>query len=65
MRARANENKPDVLGVLKDPAAFFRRGGSGEGPALLRADELAHYHDRVAAMAPADLLAWLHREDRA
>ena len=62
MRPPARASAPDTLGVLKDPAAFFRRGVSGDGPALLRAGELAHYHERVAAMAPADLLAWLHRE---
>ena len=58
--ARLRPPRP-ASGVLKDPAAFFRRGVSGEGPALLRADELAHYYDRVADMAPADMLAWLHR----
>jgi hypothetical protein len=62
MRERSRATFPDTLGVLKDPAAFFRRGASGDGPALLSAGELAHYHARVAAMAPADLLAWLHRE---
>ena len=48
--------------VLKDPAAFFRQGRSGEGRALLSDDEFAHYRNRVAAMAPADLLAWLQRD---
>ena len=56
--------RPTPLGVLKDPAAFFRQGRSGEGRALLTGDETAHYRDRVAAMAPADLLAWLHRDGR-
>ena len=65
MRQPARASAPDTLGVLKDPAAFFRHGVSGEGPALLSAGELAHYHRRVAAMAPADLLAWLHREGSA
>ena len=51
--------------MLKDPAAFFRHGVSGDGRALLSADELAHYRARVAAMAPADLLAWLHRDGTA
>ena len=60
---RAGAGAPDTgLGVLKDPAAFFRRGESGEGRQILTADELAHYRDRVAAMAPSDLLAWLHRD---
>jgi len=62
MRERPTATYPDTLGVLKDPTAFLRRGVSGDGPALLSAGELAHYHQRVAAMAPADLLAWLHRD---
>jgi len=62
MREPARASSPDTLGVLKDPAAFFRRGVSGEGPALLSAGELARYHERVAAMAPAELLVWLHRD---
>jgi hypothetical protein len=60
---RADAGAPDAdLGVLKDPAAFFRRGRSGEGRALLQAGEMAHYRDRVAAMAPDELLAWLERD---
>ena len=59
---RADAAVPDTLGVLKDPAAFFRQGRSGEGRGLLTGDEMAHYADRVAAMAPSDLLAWLHRD---
>jgi len=62
MREPSRASSPDTLGVLKDPAAFFRHGVSGDGPALLSAGELAHYHERVAAIAPADLLAWLHRD---
>jgi aryl sulfotransferase len=60
---RERLSTPDgTLGVLKDPAAFFRHGTSGEGCELLSADELAHYRARVATMAPPDLLAWLHRD---
>ncbi len=62
---RASASAPDTLGVLKDPAAFFRRGTSGEGRALLTADELAHYRARVATLAPADLLAWLRHDGTA
>jgi aryl sulfotransferase len=47
--------------TLKDPAAFFRRGTSGGGRELLTSDELAHYYARAAQLAPADMLAWLHR----
>jgi aryl sulfotransferase len=62
---RAGASAPDTLGVLKDPAAFFRQGRSGEGRAILTGDEVAHYRDRVAAMAPTDLLAWLQRDGTA
>ncbi|MGZ4500398.1 MAG: sulfotransferase domain-containing protein [Nocardioidaceae bacterium] len=61
MRAAAGSRAPDPGGVLKDPAAFFRSGTSGAGRALLSAPERAHYQDRAAALAPADLLEWLHR----
>jgi aryl sulfotransferase len=63
MRDRADRLAPDRLGVLKDPAAFFRQGTSGSGGALLSEGEVAHYHRRVAALAPPDLLAWLHRPE--
>jgi hypothetical protein len=62
MRESSGASAPEGLGVLKDPAAFFRHGVSGDGVALLSAGELAHYSDRVAGMAPADMLAWLHRD---
>jgi len=60
MRSRADRLAPG--GVLRDRQAFFRRGGSGAGRELLSAAELARYHARAAALAPDDLLAWLHRE---
>jgi hypothetical protein len=52
MRARAASNAPDPSGVLKDPAAFFRRGRSGAAAEVLTADELAHYYARAAELAP-------------
>jgi aryl sulfotransferase len=61
MRARATHLAPGPAGILRDPAAFFRAGGTGEGTALLTPDELAAYHARAATLAPADLLTWLHR----
>jgi hypothetical protein len=63
MRERADQLAPDQLGVLKDRDAFFRRGSSGAAREVLSADERAHYYERAASIAPADLLAWLHRED--
>jgi hypothetical protein len=52
---------PAPGGIMKDPAAFFRRGTSGAGAEQLTEAELAHYHARAATMAPRDMLAWLHR----
>jgi hypothetical protein len=61
MRARAEELTPNPSGILKDTAAFFRRGTSGSGRELLTEDELADYRARVAQLAPSDLVEWLHR----
>ena len=62
MRARAGQLAPDPAGVMKDTGAFFRRGRSGAGREVLNDAEFAHYRERVSALAPADLLAWLHRD---
>jgi hypothetical protein len=61
MRAAARRVAPDPSGVLKNNAAFFRRGTSGAGREVLTTDELACYHARTAELAPPGLLAWLHR----
>jgi aryl sulfotransferase len=62
MRASAARRAPDPSGILKDRAAFFRRGSSGAGREVLTSDELAHYYQRTATMADPDVLSWLHRE---
>ena len=62
MRANAELVAPDAAGVLKDRAAFFRRGSSGAGREALSVEELAHYRARTQAMIPPDLWHWLHRE---
>ncbi|CAN5740956.1 glycolipid sulfotransferase [soil metagenome] len=61
MRARAEHLVPDPVGVLRRPAAFFRNGTSGGGAASLTPAQFRQYHHRAAALAPPDLLAWLHR----
>lgn len=61
MRARAGQVAPDPAGILKDSTAFFRRGTSGAGRELLSTAEFEHYLARAAALAPPDLLTWLHR----
>jgi aryl sulfotransferase len=63
MRARSDRLAPDSSHVLKDRAAFFRRGTSGAGLEVLTDGEAAHYRKRAAALAPADLLAWPHRDN--
>ncbi len=62
MRSRADEVAPDPEGILRDRGRFFRRGSSGAHHDVLTAAEIDHYLDRARALAPADLLAWLHRE---
>ena len=62
MRAGVDRIAPDPSGILKDRAAFFRRGRSGAGAEQLSADELARYRARVAELAPPDLLRWLLRD---
>ena len=62
MRARAESIAPDPAGVLRDRAAFFRRGLSGSGAETLTRVELERYYQRVSQMAPSALLEWLHRD---
>jgi aryl sulfotransferase len=62
MRGQADQLIPDH-GILKSSAAFFRRGRSGAGREVLSDGELALYRARAAALAPPDLLSWLHRGD--
>ena len=61
MKSRADLLVPDPSGVLKNHQAFFREGVSGSGRTLLAPTQAAQYQARTAELAPADLLAWLHR----
>jgi hypothetical protein len=47
MRAAAASRVPATGGVLKDPAAFFRRGTPGAGREVLGAADVAAYEQRV------------------
>jgi len=60
MRAEAAKQVPDSEGVLKDPAAFFRRGRSGAASEILTEDEMLHYYERAAELAPEEVLDWVH-----
>lgn len=61
MRARAGQLAPNSLNVLRDSAAFFRRGRSGAAAELLEPGDIRRYEHRAAKLAPTDLVAWLHR----
>jgi hypothetical protein len=61
MRSRSDLLAPDPGGVLKDRAAFFRRGSSGGAIEIMSAEDLDRYGERVSDLAPDDLLVWLHR----
>ena len=61
MRARASRLAQGPPGILIDDAEFFRSGRSGAGHDTLSETELAAYDAKVAGMAPADALDWLHR----
>jgi aryl sulfotransferase len=61
MSARADALLPDRSGVLRDAAAFFRRGSSGAARDVLTDHEIARYEERVRALAPADVVDWLHQ----
>lgn len=54
MRASAPDRVPDVRGVLKDPAHFFRRGAPGAGREVLDAGDVAVYEKRVGQLLTAE-----------
>jgi aryl sulfotransferase len=61
MRAHASRLAQGPPGILLDDTEFFRAGKSGAGRDTLSAAELTGYYAKVAGMAPADALDWLHR----
>jgi len=50
MRGRAADRSPATRGVLKDPAAFFRRGRPGAGREVLDPADLAAYEARLRGL---------------
>jgi len=67
MRAAADQLQPLKYSEARDASrgyeAFFRRGSSGDGRALLTESEADRYYTQAAQIAPQELLAWLHRDD--
>ena len=62
MRSHASRLAQGPSGILLDDAEFFRNGRSGAGRGVLSAAEFTAYQAKVATMAPADALTWLHHE---
>jgi hypothetical protein len=63
MRARADELAPDVtIGALRSNRAFFRSGTDGQWRELLDDSGRRRYAQRVARLAPTDLVEWVHRD---
>lgn len=60
---RADADKIQPVGYLKDNSAFFRNRSVGVGRQLLSSADYARYQERAALLAPGDLLSWLHRQD--
>jgi hypothetical protein len=61
MRARPTAAVPDRLGILRDPAAFFRSGSSGEGSQACSDGQIRRYNRRVSELSTPEVLAWLQR----
>ena len=61
MRDRSAELAPDPAGVLRDRQAFFRSGTGGEWADVLDVADVERYEERLAELAPADLIRWLNR----
>jgi aryl sulfotransferase len=66
MRADAAARTPDRRGILRDPAAFFRRGRPGAGREVLAPADVAAYEQRVRRLVadedppdPAEVLRLL------
>lgn len=62
VRERAEYLAPDATGILRDKKLFFREGRSGAATEVIDEDYLSRYRDRARALAPPDLLAWLHND---
>jgi aryl sulfotransferase len=62
MRDRADQLAPAVDSKMWiSNRAFFRSGASGQWRELLSDDDVRRYQDRLAELASADLIAWLHK----
>jgi aryl sulfotransferase len=59
MRSRAALTAPDAhLGIWRSPEGFFRAGGTRDWASLLTPGDVAHFEERLHALAP-DAAAWV------
>lgn len=61
MRRAASDRAPDHLGVLKDPAVFFRSGSSDRCATTLPEDDRHTCRAIVRNLAPPEVARWLWR----
>ncbi len=61
MSADPARTVPDHLGILKDPAAFFRSGSVGDGLRSLAPETVGRYDRRLASIASPRVIGWLHQ----
>jgi len=58
MRSRAADTAPDAhMGIWASPEEFFRVGGTRDWATLLGPDDLAHFEERLLALA-GDAASW-------
>jgi aryl sulfotransferase len=61
MRGRAETHAPDTANAIwKSTEDFFKNGTSGQWSDVFDDELLAHYEARLRALAPPDLVEWLH-----
>ena len=61
VRGMASMTVPEA-GLFRDDAAFFKGGAARSvGEILDNEQDLRRYDERAAALAPSELLAWIHR----
>jgi hypothetical protein len=59
--AEVRRPRPDVpLGIINDSGEFFRSGSSGQLRQWLTDEDVTRYKERIAALALADFVHWLH-----
>jgi hypothetical protein len=63
MRERSAQLVPDErLGLLADPARFFRTGSSGGWRGHVTDGDVAVYEQRISRLASPELADWLHHD---